>query len=209
MKVNEILDELELQFPDARCELNHDNNFQLTVAVVLSAQTTDAAVNKITKSLFDEYPTSKEMAKASIKELEKKIKSIGLYHNKAKNISALSLSLEKNFNGIVPNTMEELLELPGVGRKSANVIMSVCYDIPAIAVDTHVERIAKRLGLAYKKDSVLNVEKKLMKKIDKERWNKAHHLFIFFGRYFCTARSPKCDECKFINICKEKRVKSK
>ncbi|MFV0479494.1 MAG: endonuclease III [Anaerorhabdus sp.] len=209
MEINQILNELEKMFPDAKCELIHESAFQLAVAVVLSAQATDVSVNKVTPQLFKKYPTSLAMAKASIRDLEKEIKTIGLYRNKAKHIHGLAAMLEGEFNGVMPQTLEELIVLPGVGRKSANVILSVCFGIPAIAVDTHVERIAKRLGLAYKKDSVLQVEKKLMKKVPQERWTKAHHLFIFFGRYFCTAKNPQCESCVFRLQCKDALAKRK
>ncbi len=197
-----ILDELEKMFPDAQCELVHKNPFELAVAVVLSAQTTDISVNKVTLPLFKAYPTPEKLAMADIKDIEKQIRSIGLYRNKAKNIQGLSRVLINEYNGEVPGTLKELTLLPGVGRKSANVIMSVCFDIPAIAVDTHVERVSKRLTLAYQKDNVLQVEKKLRKKIRKERWNKAHHLMIFFGRYKCFARNPKCEDCPFTSFCR-------
>ncbi len=209
MKINEILDELEVLFPSAECELNHDNAFQLAVAVALSAQATDVSVNKVTPTLFKKYPTPKLMAKATLKQLENEIKTIGLYRNKAKHIHGLAKMVQEKFDGEMPKTMEELVLLPGIGRKSANVVLSVCFGVPAIAVDTHVERISKRLGLAYKKDSVLQVEKKLMRKIPKERWTKAHHLFIFFGRYLCTARNPQCSECPFLDICRDKEAKKK
>ncbi len=199
---NYILDELEIMFPNAECELVHKNAYELVVAVALSAQTTDISVNKITPKLFKSYPTPYDLASADIKEIENHIKSIGLYRNKAKNIKGLAQCLIDLYGGEVPKEMDELILLPGVGRKTANVIMSVCFNIPAIAVDTHVERVSKRLGLAFKNDSVLAVEKKLQKKIKKDRWNKAHHLFIFFGRYKCTARNPQCDGCPFYDFCK-------
>ncbi|MCI6272768.1 MAG: endonuclease III [Erysipelotrichaceae bacterium] len=202
MDTNYILDELEIMFPNAECELVHKNAYELAVAVALSAQTTDISVNKITPKLFKSYPTPYDLASADIKEIENHIKSIGLYRNKAKNIKGLAQCLIDLYGGEVPKEMDELILLPGVGRKTANVIMSVCFNIPAIAVDTHVERVSKRLGLAFKNDSVLVVEKKLQKKIKKDRWNKAHHLFIFFGRYKCTARNPKCDGCPFYDFCK-------
>lgn len=207
MTTDEILDHLEEMFPNAECELVHANPFELAVAVSLSAQTTDVSVNKITPNLFKKYPTAEVMAKASIKDLEECIKSIGLYRNKAKNIKGLANMLVEDYNSIMPNTMEKLIKLPGIGRKSANVILSVAFNIPAIAVDTHVERVSKRLGLAYKNDDVYKVEKKLNRKIKKERWNKSHHLFIFFGRYKCKAQRPECDDCPFIGFCKYQKQK--
>lgn len=203
---DEILDQLEIMFPDAHCELIHKNPFELLVAVVLSAQTTDNAVNKVTPALFESFPDPKTMANADIRDIEDKIKRIGLYRNKARSIQNLSKSLLTSFDGNVPQSMKDLTSLAGVGRKTANVVRSVCFDIPSIAVDTHVERISKRLGLAKVYDSVEVVEQKLKRKIKRERWNKAHHLFIFFGRYFCTARNPQCNNCPFQNICKKEKL---
>ncbi len=206
MTTDEILDILEEMFPDAHCELIHRNPFELLVAVVLSAQTTDAAVNKITPALFEAFPTPQALAEADIKLIEDKIRRIGLYRNKARSIQQLSISLVESYDGVVPESMKQLTSLAGVGRKTANVVRSVCFDIPSMAVDTHVDRISKRLGLAKVSDSVEDVEKKLKRKIRRERWNKAHHLFIFFGRYYCTARNPKCEECPFYSFCKKDKL---
>lgn len=201
---DEILDQLEIMFPEAHCELIHESTFQLLIAVILSAQTTDASVNKVTPALFEKYPTANELARADLKDVENIIRNIGLYRNKAKNIIACAKELVENYDGEVPSNMKQLTSLSGVGRKTANVVMSVAFDIPAIAVDTHVERISKRLGLAKQQDGVLQVEVKLKRKLNRQRWNRAHHLFIFFGRYFCTAKNPKCSECPFIENCREK-----
>lgn len=208
MTTDEILDILEERFPNAHCELLHKNAFELLVAVVLSAQTTDAAVNKITPALFAAFPTPQALASADIKDIENKIRRIGLYRNKARSIQALSASLVERFQGEVPSSMKELTSLAGVGRKTANVVRSVCFDIPAIAVDTHVERISKRLGLAKVGDSVEVVEQKLKRKIKRERWNRAHHLFIFFGRYQCNARNPQCEGCPFAAFCKKDKLEA-
>lgn len=208
MTTDEILDILEEEFPDAHCELIHKNPFELLVAVVLSAQTTDAQVNKITPGLFEAFPTPESLAQAPIKDIEAKIRRIGLYRNKARSIQALSHSLVESFDGQVPSSMKELTSLAGVGRKTANVVRSVCFDIPSIAVDTHVERISKRLGLAKVQDSVEVVEQKLKRKIKRERWNKAHHLFIFFGRYHCMARNPQCEGCPFASFCKKEKLEA-
>lgn len=206
MTPNEILDQMDVLFPNAECELVHRNEFELLVAVTLSAQTTDISVNKITPALFERYPTPISLAEADLSEIESYLKSIGLYRNKAKSIKQCAQALCDNFEGKVPSTMKELTSLAGVGRKTANVVMSVAFDIPAIAVDTHVERVSKRLGLAKPKDSVEEVEVKLKRKIDRTRWNKSHHLFIFFGRYLCTARSPHCSGCPFTSICKRMKL---
>ena len=207
-KTNRVLEYFDELFPDAYCELNHESDFQLLVAVMLSAQTTDKKVNQLTENLFKKYPTVEAVSQASLPELEQDIKTIGLYRNKAKNLLALSHVLIEQFDGIVPSDQKQLESLPGVGRKTANVVRSVCFDIPAIAVDTHVERIAKRLGLAKVGDSVEVVEQKLKRKIKRERWNRAHHLFIFFGRYQCTARNPQCDQCPFASFCKKDKLEA-
>ena len=207
---DEILDELEKLFPDAHCELNHRNPFELLVAVVLSAQTTDASVNRVTPQLFEKFPTPQAMAEASLEDISSCIRTIGLYRNKAKSLKALSESLLQQFDGVVPSSRKELMSLAGVGRKTANVVRSVCFDIPSIAVDTHVDRVSKRLGLAKPMDDVLKVEEKLQRKIVRSRWNKAHHLFIFFGRYMCTARNTKCEQCPFrTTVCRRKRIEGK
>lgn len=208
MTTDEILDILAKQFPDAHCELYHKNAFELIIAVVLSAQTTDNAVNKVTPALFEAFPTPLSLANADIKDIEAKLKTIGLYRNKARMIKELSISLLERFQGEVPREMKQLTSLAGVGRKTANVVRSVWFDIPSVAVDTHVERISKRLGLAKVYDDVLDVETKLKRKIKRERWNHAHHLLIFFGRYQCIARSPKCDGCPFISFCKKDKLEA-
>ena len=206
-KLKRILDELDRLFPDARCELNYSNPLELLIAVMLSAQTTDASVNKLTETLFQKYRSVEDYASAPLSQLEQDLKRIGLYRNKAKNVKAMAQMLIDEFNGEVPANHDALQTLPGVGRKTANVVISEGFSYPAIAVDTHVERIAKRLGFAFKKDSVLTVEKKLMKKIPKERWIKTHHQLIFFGRYHCKAINPQCQDCRLIDICREPKRK--
>lgn len=196
-----IIEELDKLYPDAKCELNHKNNFELLVAVTLSAQTTDERVNSVTPILFKKYKDAFKLAKAKLNDVEEIIKPIGLYHNKAKNIIALSNVLVEKYDGIVPNDRKELESLPGVGRKTCNVILANCFDIPAFAVDTHVSRVSKRLGIANEEDDVLEIEKKLMKYFPKESWNKLHHQFIFFGRYKCKAIKPDCDNCPFKKFC--------
>lgn len=203
MDTNYILDEMKKMFPNAKCALHHKNAYELIVAVVLSAQTTDEAVNKATPALFDRYPTVQDLALGDVNEIATYLKSIGLYRNKSRMIHELAISIVNDFDGEVPNTMKKLTSLAGVGRKTANVVLSVWFDIPAFAVDTHVERISKRLGLAKFEDSVEVVEKKLKRKIDRNRWNDGHHLFIFFGRYHCLARNPKCENCPFMSFCKK------
>ncbi|MGM7635349.1 endonuclease III [Bacillus sp. Hm123] len=210
-QIRYCLDEMAKMFPDAHCELRHDNPFELVIAVALSAQCTDALVNKVTKGLFQKYKTPEDYLAVPLEELQQDIRSIGLYRNKAKNIQKLSKMLIEDMNGEVPQTQNELVKLPGVGRKTANVVASVAFGVPAIAVDTHVERVSKRLGICRWKDSVTEVEETLMKKIPKEEWSVTHHRLIFFGRYHCKAQSPKCEECPLLDLCREgkKRMKRK
>ena len=188
-------------FPDAHCELNHRNAFELLIATILSAQATDVGVNKVTPRLFERFPTPAHLAEASEEAIIECIQSLGLYRSKAKNIRLCAQQLLERFNGEVPSTREELVSLAGVGRKTANVVMSVAFNIPAFAVDTHVERISKRLQICRQKDSVLEVEETLCRKIPKELWSRAHHWMIFFGRYHCIARKPKCHECPLLEMC--------
>ncbi|MGL5354274.1 MAG: endonuclease III, partial [Clostridium sp.] len=171
------------------------------VATILSAQATDKKVNEVTAVLFKECPDVDSFLKLSLNELEFKIKQIGLYRSKAKNILIMCNQLKQNFNSEVPKTMEELTSLAGAGRKTANVVMSNAFGYPAIAVDTHVFRIANRLALADS-DNVLEVEKQLQKELPKREWTDAHHLLIFHGRRCCIARNPKCDECRLTKQCK-------
>ena len=203
------LEVLEQLYPDAACELNHQSPFELLISVILSAQTTDKAVNLVTPQLFSKFPSPVEMAAASIDELEEVLKQIGLFRSKAKHIKATAQMLLEEFGGDVPQSRTKLMKLPGVGRKTANVVLSVAFDIPAVPVDTHVERIAKRLGLAKNGDDVLAVEKKLQRKIPRDLWNVSHHQMIHFGRYFCTAQNPHCDACLLTNQCKYFRKLSK
>ena len=188
-------------FPDAHCELNHRNPFELLIATILSAQATDVGVNKVTPKLFERFPTPAHLAEASEEAVIECIQSLGLYRSKAKNIRLCAQQLIERFNGEVPRTREELVSLAGVGRKTANVVMSVAFNIPAFAVDTHVERISKRLQICRQKDTVLEVEETLCRKIPKELWSRAHHWMIFFGRYHCVARKPKCHECPLLEMC--------
>lgn len=198
-------------FPEAHCELNHSNPFELVIAVALSAQCTDALVNKVTRNLFQKYKTPEDYLNVSIEELQEDIRSIGLYRNKAKNIQKLCRLLLDEYEGEVPRDRDELTKLPGVGRKTANVVVSVAFDVPAIAVDTHVERVSKRLGFCRWKDSVLEVEKALMKKVPMDEWSITHHRMIFFGRYHCKAQNPQCEICPLLDLCREgkKRMKVK
>lgn len=201
-RIEQILSVFGEMYPNAECELNHTNGLELLVAVMLSAQTTDKSVNILTKNLFNKYKTPEDYAQADILELQNDLKRIGLYKNKAKNLKKMAQLLIDNFDGLVPSSQVELESLPGVGRKTANVVLSVWYDIPRIAVDTHVDRVSKRLKLAYKTDSIYQVEEKLMRKIPKDKWSETHHQMIFFGRYHCTSRNPNCDTCKLKELCR-------
>lgn len=182
-------------FPEAKAELDHKNAFELLIAVILSAQTTDIGVNKATPKLFEAYPTPELMMAAELEDLEDKIRTIGLYRNKAKFIKKTSTMLVEEFNGKVPSNRKDLESLPGVGRKTANVVMSVAFNEPAIAVDTHVERVSKKLNIVDEDATVIQVEKTLMEKLPRELWSIAHHRLIFFGRYQCPARKHNHDEC--------------
>ncbi|PBB05438.1 endonuclease III [Salimicrobium humidisoli] len=210
-QIRYCLDILEEMYPDADCELSHSNAFELLVAVILSAQATDNLVNKVTPDLFRKYKSPEDIAAVETEELEKDIKSIGLYRSKAKNLKKMATTLLERFDGEVPESKESLESLAGVGRKTANVVASVAFGEPAIAVDTHVERVSKRLGICRWKDSVLQVEKTLMKKVPKEEWSATHHRLIFFGRYHCRAKTPRCEECPLLSLCREgqKRMKQK
>lgn len=203
MKVDEIIRILRAEFGTAGSDLDFRNPFELLIAVTLSAQTTDAMVNVVSAPLFEEYPDAFALAKAEAKDIEPYLSKIGLYRNKARFITEAAQILVDKHNGVVPKNRKQLMELPGVGRKTANVVLAVGYGIPAIAVDTHVDRVAKRLKLAKEGDSVLKVEEKLMRKIDREDWAEAHHLLLLFGRYISKA-SVKTDAFVLLEELKEK-----
>ena len=198
-----IIENLNRLYPDAHCELNHKDSFELLIAVVLSAQTTDVSVNRVTPALFEKYPDALSLSEASEEDVMRLIHSIGLYKNKSRNIINLAKELVKRFDGEVPSKREELESLPGVGRKTANVVLSNCFDYPAFAVDTHVSRVSKRLMIARKDDDVLTIEKKLMKFFPRNCWSRLHHQFIFFGRYKCKAKNPECTDCPFRDSCRK------
>ncbi|MDO5039688.1 endonuclease III [Clostridium sp.] len=205
-RTKEILDILKETYPDAKCELNYKTPFQLLVATILSAQTTDKKVNEVTESLFRDYGDLDSFLTLTNEDLEKRIKQIGLYRNKAKNLVLMARQLKENFNGEVPNTMEGITSLAGAGRKTANVVLSNAFNIPSIAVDTHVFRVSNRLGLANS-ENVLEVEKQLQKELPKKEWSLTHHLLIFHGRRCCSSQRPKCFECPLNHICKWKDKK--
>ena len=196
--VIKVLDILEKTYPDAECALNHKNVYELIVAVALSAQTTDKSVNQVSPALFERYPDAEALAAAEPSEIEEYIKRIGMYRTKAKNIVAMAQKICCDFGGKVPNDYDSLISLPGVGRKTANVVLAVGFGQQRIAVDTHVFRVANRIGLADEKD-VLKTELSLMERVPEERWSRTHHSLIFHGRQCCDARKPKCDSCP-VNI---------
>ena len=201
-KIEEYLDEI---IPNPKCELNYNKDYELLIATMLSAQTTDKKVNQVTEVLFKKYKTLEELSKADIEDIKKIIKPIGTYNVKAKNtIEIAKILKELNY---VPNNREYLEKLPGVGRKTTNVVLSNIYNVPCIAVDTHVERVSKRLGLAPKNADVRKVEELLNKKIKKEKLCRMHHQLVLFGRYYCKSQNPQCETCKLINICKHKGTK--
>lgn len=200
-KYNIIVKTLLDTYPDAKCELEYKTPYELLVATVLSAQSTDVRVNIVTKELFKNFNTPEKILKLGEEKLMEYIKSIGFYNVKSKNIIALSHLLIQNYDSQVPDEMDELLKLPGVGRKTANVVLSNCFGVPAIAVDTHVFRVSTRMGFSDKKDP-LQVEQDLMKKISKKYWTDAHHAFIFHGRRICKARNPMCELCSVQSYCK-------
>ncbi|MBU5488912.1 endonuclease III [Clostridium sp. MSJ-8] len=199
-RTKKILDILKETYPDAKCELNYKTPFQLLIATVLSAQTTDKKVNKVTEVLFDKYPDLEAFLTLDNEQLEDIIKELGLYKNKSKNIIMLCNRLHQCFNDTVPDNMEDLITLAGVGRKTANVVLSNAFGVPSIAVDTHVFRVANRLELASS-DNVNEVEEQLKKELPKKEWSHTHHLLIFHGRRCCIARKPKCSECSLKSLC--------
>lgn len=199
-KIKFIYDTLKEKFPSPSCELKFKNNYELLISVILSAQCTDKRVNLVTPKLFKAYPTVFDITKAKQKDLEEIIRPCGFFHNKAKNIIGACKDISKKFNGEIPNDYESLLSLSGVGRKTANVVLSVGFGKDAIAVDTHVYRVSKRLGLA-KENTPEKVEKELQKVLPQNLWSEMHFLMVLFGRYWCKSQKPLCDDCKFKEIC--------
>lgn len=199
-RVQKIYELLKEEYPDVHCELNYQTPLQLLTATVLSAQTTDRQVNRVTEKLFAEHPDLDTLLELSEEELEDYIHSLGFYHTKARNLYRLFRELADRFQGEVPQTMQELTSLPGVGRKTANVVLANAFGIPAIAVDTHVFRVSNKIGLAHASD-VRETEKQLQNALDPEMWSLMHHLLIFHGRRCCSARSPQCERCVIRQYC--------
>lgn len=199
-EIKEVLDILDKTYPEAECALHHQNVFQLIVAVALSAQTTDKSVNMVTPALFERYPDAHALAEADVSQVSEYIKRIGMYKTKANNIVGMAQKLVSEYGGQIPEDYDALVSLPGVGRKTANVVLSVGFGQQRIAVDTHVFRVANRIGLVHEKD-VLKTELALMEQIPEERWSRTHHSLIFHGRQCCDARKPKCDDCPINTLC--------
>ncbi len=197
-----VLDYFEQKMPEPKTELNYKNAYQLIVAVLLSAQCTDVRVNKITPAFFERFPSPKELSRAQVDEVFQYIKSCSYPNNKAKHLVALAKTLEEKYGGEIPHNFDELIKLPGIGRKSANVLSAILFDEPRIAVDTHVFRVANRIGLVENAKTPLQVEEQLTKNIPENLRLKAHHWLILHGRYTCLARKPKCDECGLKSVCK-------
>ena len=202
--MNRILDYLDELFPNPRCELNYNKDYELLIAIVLSAQTTDKRVNKVTEVLFKKYPSLEDMSMASVTDIEDIIREIGTFRRKSIYVKEIAKKLVTDGYTYVPNDRDYIESLPGVGHKTANVFLSNIYGVDAIAVDTHVSRVSKRLGLVSKNDDVVKIEKKLEKKIPRDRWSKSHHQLVLFGRYYCKAMKPECNNCKIKDICKYK-----
>ena len=202
-KMQQILDYLDEIFPNVGCELNYQKDYELVIAVMLSAQTTDASVNAVTAHLFKRYPSLESLANAELEDIEQEIHSIGLFKNKAKNIIGIAQTLIEKFNGVIPQDKDLLQQLPGIGNKSAGVVRAEIFKIPDLPVDTHILRISKRFGLVNKDADPYETEQTLKKLINEDRWIKTHHQLIHFGRYLCTARKPACESCKLAHICKK------
>ena len=199
-----LLNYLDELFPHAKCELNYQKDYELVIAVMLSAQTTDASVNKVTSFLFKKYPSLDDLANAKLEDIEDICHSLGLYKNKAKNIILIAQKIISDFNYQLPFDKDLLQTLPGIGNKSAGVIRAEIFKIPDLPVDTHILRISKRLKIAHIDDEPIDVEMKLKRLIPETRWIKSHHQLIHFGRYFCTARNPNCENCKLREFCSKK-----
>lgn len=201
--ITNLRENLDFYIPNPRCELDYNKDYELLISVMLSAQTTDKRVNEVTKELY-KYDL-KKLASLDVKKIENIIKPLGSYHKKAQFVKRVSNILLTKYNAVVPNNREELEKMPGVGRKTTNVVLSELFDVPTMAVDTHVERVSKRLGLASKNDDVLKIEKKLSKIFDKSEYNKINHQLLLFGRYYCKAKNPLCENCKI--DCKYKKTR--
>ena len=203
--MNEIFDYLDELFPNPKCELIYNNDFEFLISVVLSAQTTDKKVNKVTSILFKKY-NKNTLMDANLEDLEDILKPLGMANKKAIYIKNIAKKINEKYNGTIPNNYNDLINLDGVGRKTANLVLSTLYNEPYFAVDTHVSRVSKRLGLVSKDSDVLKIEKDMYKLIPKDRINRTHHQFVLFGRYYCKSTNPSCSTCKLHNICKNESL---
>lgn len=203
--IKNILDYLDKLYPNPKCELNYNKDYELLIATVLSAQTTDKRVNMVTKNLFNKYQSIKELSEANISDIENIIREIGTFRKKSIYIHEITKKLYDDGYDYVPNDRKYIESLPGVGHKTANVFLANIYNEPTIAVDTHVSRVSKRLGIACKNDEVLEIERKLMKKVPKDRWSRTHHQLVLFGRYKCKAINPMCEDCEIKSLCKHEK----
>lgn len=200
--MNSVVEYLDYLFPNPRCELNYNKDYELLISVMLSAQTTDKMVNKVTSVLYSKYDTLEKIADADISDIKNIIKPLGNYNKKASNIIEIAKRLINDTNGVVVNNRTYLETLPGVGRKTTNVVLANLYNENVIAVDTHVARVSKRLGIAKSSDDVLIIEKRLNKKFSKDILGRLHHQLVLFGRYYCKAKNPKCNSCSLCEVCK-------
>ena len=204
MMMSRIEEYLDCLFPEPKCELNYTTDYELLIAIMLSAQSTDKRVNLVTPIIFEKFPTLDLLKNASVFEVENIIRSVGSFRKKTAYLIEIARRLDEEYNGIVPRDRAILESFPGIGRKTVNVFLSEFYGEPAIAVDTHVERVSKRLGLVSKNDNVRQIESKLMKKFAKDNWSRRHLQLVLFGRYYCKAIKPMCSECMLVDICKKK-----
>ena len=204
--MKELVERIRKLYPEPKIELNFKNPFELLVALILSARCTDTRTNTITKDLFEKYPTPEALSRASVEDIDKLISSCSMHNTKSKHLKQLSEIISQKYNGEVPTDVDELVKLPGVGRKTANILVSIAYNIPAVGVDTHVARVSKRLGITEKKKPE-DVEKDIMNKIPKDEWIRFYTGLILHGRRICKAKNQKCDECPLNDICPKIGVK--
>ena len=207
MTTNFIIEKLTKLFPNAKCELNYSNDWQLLIAILLSAQCTDKKVNQVTPTLFSKYPSLKDLKEANLNDIEQLIHPLGLSNTKANNIIKLSAILHDQYNDKVPSEKKDLVSLPGIGNKTANVMLIEYFNIPAFPVDTHVSRVTKRLGLCAENMNVTQIENKIMKIFPKNTWADLHIRMVLFGRYICKARKPECDKCRIKELCEKHIIK--
>jgi len=207
-RIKELIKILQREYPEAECSLNYQSPFELLIATILAAQCTDERVNRVTPELFKRYPGPEQLARANLQELQKLIRSTGFFHSKALALRSCSQELVTRYGGKVPDKLEQLMQLRGVGRKTANVVLGNCFGIPSVAVDTHVGRLSRRLGISEYRDPA-KVEKDIEKRVPREFWNVFSHLLIFHGRAVCTARNPHCPECPVARLCPKIGVGSK